>query len=419
MMQEKHEPLDIQLTTLVYGGEALGRLPDGRAVFVPLALPGERVRIQLVEEKRSHARAELLEVLEPSPERITPRCIHFGLCGGCHYQHMPYEAQLEAKTAILSDQLERIGRLHEPPVLPTVPSPSPFNYRNYVQFHLTSQGRLGFHTIQGDALFNLQECHLPESAINTVWPQLDFESDPELERIGLRLGADDDLQIVLEGNDPQPPDFSVEDLPLSAVHLSPAGPLVLAGSEYILIDILQRTFRVSAASFFQVNTRMAEMMVNHVLNLLEKYQPLGPDSTILDVYCGVGLFSAFLAPKVGRLVGIESSPSAVGDFVSNLDEFENVEIYEDLAENVLPQLDMEPKLILVDPPRAGLDRRALDSILSLAPESLVYISCDPATLSRDARRLTKGGYQLLQVTPFDLFPQTYHIESISFWKPGY
>jgi 23S rRNA (uracil1939-C5)-methyltransferase len=416
-MPENPETHDIQLTTLVYGGEALGRLPDRRAVFVPLALPGEIVRIRLVEEKRSHARAELLEVLEPSPERISPRCTHFGLCGGCHYQHMPYKAQLEAKSAILRDQLERIGRLREPPVLSAVPSPLPFNYRNYVQFHLTSLGRLGFHTILGDNLFTLEECHLPEATINTVWPQLDFESIPDLERIGLRLGADEDLQLILEGNDPQPPDFSVEELPLSAVHLSPAGSLVLAGSEYVLIDILDRTFRVSAASFFQVNTCMAEAMVSHVQNHLEKFQTLGPNSTILDVYCGVGLFSAFLAPKAGRLIGIESSPSAVEDFVSNLDEFENVEVYEDTAEAVLPQLNLHPDLILVDPPRAGLDRRALDGILALAPETLVYISCDPATLSRDARRLTAGGYQLLQVTPFDLFPQTYHIESISFWQP--
>ncbi len=416
-MREEPKTYDIQLTTLVYGGEALGRLPDGRAVFVPLALPGETVRVRLVEEKRRHARAELLEVLEPSPERITPRCAHFGLCGGCHYQNMPYSAQLEAKTAILRDQLERIGRLREPHVLPAVPSSLPFNYRNYVQFHLTSQGRLGFHTIQGNALFNLDECHLPVETINTVWPQLDFESIPDLERIGLRLGADDDLQLILEGNDPQPPDFSVEEMPLSAVHLSPAGPLVLAGSEYVLIDILERTFRVSAASFFQVNTRMAEAMVNHVLSRLEKFQPLGPESTVLDVYCGVGLFSAFLALEAGRLIGIESAPSAVEDFISNLNEFENVEIYEDAAEAVLPQLKMHPDLILVDPPRSGLDRRALDGILALEPETLVYISCDPATLSRDARRLTAGGYQLLQVTPFDLFPQTYHIESISFWQP--
>ena len=415
-MQANPKTYQIQLTTLVYGGEALGRLPDGRAVFVPMALPGETVNIRLIEERRNHARAELLEVLEPSPERITPRCAHFGLCGGCHYQHMPYEAQLAAKTAILRDQLERIGRLREPSVLPAVPSPLPFNYRNYVQFHLTSQGRLGFHTILGDSLFELGECHLPEEVLNTVWPQLDFETLPELERIGLRLGVDDDLQLILESSEAQPPEFSVEDLTLSAVHLSAAGPLVLAGSEYVLIDILGRAFRVSAPSFFQVNTLMAEAMVNHVLAHLAILHPLEPDSTVLDVYCGVGLFSAFLAQKAGRLIGVESSTSAVEDFINNLDEFENVEIYEDAAEAVLPQLTLQPDLILVDPPRSGLDRRALDGILALAPETLVYISCDPATLSRDARRLTTGGYQLWQVTPFDLFPQTYHIESISFWQ---
>jgi 23S rRNA (uracil1939-C5)-methyltransferase len=184
----------------------------------------------------------------------------------------------------------------------------------------------------------------------------------------------------------------------------------------VLIDILGRAFRVSAPSFFQVNTLMAEAMVNHVLAHLARLHPLGPDSTVLDVYCGVGLFSAFLAQKAGRLIGVESSTSAVEDFINNLDEFENVEIYEDAAEAVLPQLTLQPDLILVDPPRSGLDRRALDGILALAPETLVYISCDPATLSRDARRLTTGGYQLRQVTPFDLFPQTYHIESISFWQ---
>ena len=415
-MQEKLTTYDIQLTTLVYGGEALGRLPDGKAVFVPLGLPGETVRIRLVEEKRSHARAELVEILDPSSERIAPRCVHFGLCGGCHYQNMPYKTQLDAKTAILRDQLERIGRFADPPVMPAVPSPFPFNYRNYVQFHMTGQGNLGFYTIQGNEIFQVEECHLPEAAINTVWPQLDFEAISGLDRIGLRLGMDDDVQLLLEGTDPQPPEFSVEDLPISAIHISPAGPLVLAGSDYLLIDILDRTFKISAGSFFQVNTAMAEAMVTHVLNHLEQLENIGVDSTVLDVYCGVGLFSAFLAPKVGKLIGIESSSSAVEDFVYNLDEFENVEIYEDKAEAVLPQLNMNPELILVDPPRAGLDRQALDAILELAPKTLIYVSCDPATLSRDARRLTAGGFQLKQATPFDLFPQTYHIESISIFQ---
>ncbi len=137
---------DITLTTLTYGGDAMGRLEDGRAVFVPFGLPGERVRVRLTEEKRSFARAGLVEVLEASPQRITPRCIHFGVCGGCHYQNLPYEEQLKAKTEILRDQLTRIGRIENPPVQDMVASPSPWNYRNHVQFHLTEEGKLGYMT---------------------------------------------------------------------------------------------------------------------------------------------------------------------------------------------------------------------------------------------------------------------------------
>ncbi len=139
---------DVNLTTLTYGGEALGRLPDGRAVFVPFALPGEIARVRLSEERRGFARAELIEILAPAPERITPLCRHFGTCGGCHYQHLPYEAQLNAKTSILKDQLERIGKLENIPIQPIVPSPESFYYRNHIQFHLNQDGRLGFHSMR-------------------------------------------------------------------------------------------------------------------------------------------------------------------------------------------------------------------------------------------------------------------------------
>jgi 23S rRNA (uracil1939-C5)-methyltransferase len=411
------DQFDVALSTLVYGGDALGRLPDGRAVFVPFALPGEKVRVRVVEEKRGHVRAELVEVLQPSPERIAPRCLHFGYCGGCQYQHLPYQAQAQAKAAILRDQLERIGKLPNPPVQPTVPSPQPFYYRNYLQFHLDQNGRLGFHKARSDSVFAIQECHLPEAGIATVWPQLDFEAIPDLERVGLRQGADDEMQLILTSSDLTPPDFTVEDLELSAVHLSEAGALVMAGSERVWMRVGEHEFQVSAGSFFQVNTPMAEAMVQHVLASLERLGKLGPQSIVLDVYCGVGLFSAFLAPKTGRLIGIEEAPSAVEDFIANLDAYDHVEIYEDRAEAVLPHLDLKPQAILVDPPRAGLEPRALDAILALHPEALVYISCDPATLARDARRLTAGGYSLEQITPFDLFPQTAHIESISIWQP--
>lgn len=403
---------ELELSTFAYGGEVLGRLPDGRAVFVPFALPGERVRVRLVEEKPRYARAELLEVLEASPFRSSPLCAHFGVCGGCHYQHMPYQKQLEAKAEILRDQLQRIGKISDPPVKPMVASPRDYYYRNRIQFHITGEGRLGFHERLSGQVFPIEECHLPVDSINQVWPRLEVEPIPGLQRVNLRSGGDEDVLIVLESEDPLLPEFSVEELPVSVAHLGPAGIQVLAGSDHVVMEVLGHLFRVSAESFFQVNTPMAEKLVEHLLTYLN----LEPNDTVLDVYAGVGLFSAFLAPKVERLVAIEAASIACDDFVVNLEEFDNVALYEGTAEEILPILGVQPRLIVVDPPRSGIDKIALDGILHLDPEGLAYVSCDPATLGRDARRLTVGGYRLIQATPFDLFPQTYHIESVSFWE---
>jgi 23S rRNA (uracil1939-C5)-methyltransferase len=186
----------------------------------------------------------------------------------------------------------------------------------------------------------------------------------------------------------------------------------MAGSDHILMRVLGREFKVSAASFFQVNTVMAGKMVEHLLASL----PVSLSTTLLDVYCGVGLFSAFLAPKCGRVIGVEASESACEDFTVNLDEFDNVELYEGEAEDVIPHLEVKPDIVLVDPPRAGLDKAVVDGILKMNPGFIGYVSCDPSTLARDAARLINGGYKLMEVTPFDMFPQTYHIESISLFE---
>jgi 23S rRNA (uracil1939-C5)-methyltransferase len=403
---------EIDFITAVYGGETLGRLPDGRAVFVPFVLPGERGRVRLVEDKKGYARGALMELLRASPERITPRCIHFAICGGCHYQQIDYARQLELKSAVLRDQFTRIAGVAQPPLRACVPAPEAWNYRNGLQFHLNAQGRLGFLAADGSGVMALDECHLPEAALNALWPQLEFEPLPGLERIALRQGADGDALMVLESDGLQVPQLSVEELPVSVVHLGPAGTLVMAGADGVVMEILGRPFRVSAGSFFQVNTAMAEKMVSYLLETL----PLDPGSNLLDLYCGVGLFSAFFAGRCAQVVGVESSGAACADFAANLDEFENVSLYEGEAGQVLPGLEGHFEVALVDPPRAGLERSALDALLRLAPETLVYISCDPATLARDAKRLLAGGYGLEEVTPFDLFPQTYHIESISIFK---
>jgi len=413
-MLDETKTHELTLTTLTYGGDAMGRLADNRAVFVPFGLPGERVHIRLTEERKNFARGEIIEILEPSKDRIQPRCKHFGECGGCHYQNLPYEKQLTAKIEILIDQLKRIGKIENPLIKPMVASPNSWNYRNHVQFSLDKDGKLGyvFPLPMGEGgVRAITECHMPESLINDFWPQLEFESETQIDRVSIRAGVDDDLLIVLESESPEPPELEIE-AGISIAHVYEENTVVIAGNDHIVIRVLDRDFKVSATSFFQVNTAMAEKMVQHLIT----YLPVSPSTTLLDVYCGVGLFSAFFAAKGGRVIGIESSESSCEDFTVNLDEFDNVELYEGFAEEILQHLEIQPDIILVDPPRAGLDKQVIDGILNLNPQMIAYVSCDPSTLARDAARLINGGYKLREVTPFDLFPQTYHIESISIFE---
>jgi 23S rRNA (uracil1939-C5)-methyltransferase len=400
----------LTLDTHTYGGETLGRLADGRAVFVPHTIPSERVRIETVIEKPRYAKAKLLEILKTAPERIPARCPHYTMCGGCHYQHLNYDTQLKIKAEILCDQLKRIGKLEAPTIDITIPSPQSWHYRNHVRFHIASGGRLGFQASHDQGVIPIDECHMLNPAIDQLWSQIDIEAIPGLKHVSIYMGADNDMMLVFESNDPQP--FSMDlELSISVIHRGPKGFLVLAGNDYIITQVRDRNFRVSVGSVFRINPLMAAHMVDHILGGL----PLTPSSTLLNAYAGIGLFSAFLAPQVGHLVAVEASSSSCEDFMINLDEFDNVELYEAPVEQVLSSLKLEPNFILVEPPRSGLTRHALDGVLSLAPEVLVYISNDPSTLGRDARRLTQGNYQLQRITLVDLFPHTYHVDSISFW----
>lgn len=402
---------EVILTTFTYGGDAMGRLPDNRAVFVPFGLPGEKVRVELTQEKKNFARGKIVEILESSPDRVEAKCKHFSQCGGCHYQNLPYEKQLIAKAEILADQLKRIGKIENPPVELMVACPDPWNYRNHMQFSLDRDGKLGFQRANSNRVIPITECHLPESSIGSIWSQLEFEPETNVERVSLRNGVDDDLMLILESRGHEPPELEIE-AGISVTHVFEGNTVVIAGSDHIIMNVLERDFKVSAASFFQINTIMAGKMVEHLMAKL----PVTESTTLLDVYCGVGLFSAFFAPKCKTVIGIESSESSGNDFIVNLDEFDNVELYESNAEDVIPHLEAKPDIVLVDPPRAGLDKAVVDGILKLNPSHIAYVSCDPSTLARDTARLINGGYKLKEVTPFDLFPQTYHIESISIFE---
>ena len=284
MMNEKSNTYTLTPTKFVYGGDAMGRLPDGRAVFIPFAVPGEEVQVRLTEDKKRYARAEILDIIQPAQKRKEePRCPHFGTCGGCHYQHLDYQEQLAVKENILRDQLKRLGGLEDPPVKEILPSPAPWYYRNQVQFHLTPAGELGFVGHDTEEVVSIRECHLLDETLQAVWPTLNIDQVPGLDRVILRSGeGDEDALLVLDSQDPQPVEFEV-DYPISVVHQGPGGRLVLSGDEFTILEVHGFPFVVSAGSFFQVNLPATETLVDHVLEVM----PLSEEKTLLDLYCGV------------------------------------------------------------------------------------------------------------------------------------
>ena len=404
-----NEKFEIELGGASFGGDSVGKLPDGKTIFVPFGITGERVEVEVIEDKRNFARGRITRVLEASPKRITPRCPHFMECGGCHYQHLAYADQLELKKEIVTGQLKRIGKIDEPRVEKIVPSPAQWNYRNTVQFHLSPNGKPGFQRAGARGVVEIRECHLPLPPINDLWPKLELDPRTGIERFSIRCGSDDETLLGLESSQPTPPEFEV-DFPLSVVYLSPEQAFLLSGEDYSLMQVRERTFKVSAGSFFQVNLPQAAAMVEHVLAGLKP----GKNDLLVDAYCGAGLFSAFIAPSLKKVIGIELSESSCNDYAVNLDEFENVELYIGAVEQVLPELKIKPAAVILDPPRAGLDPAALEGLIQSAPRRIAYVSCDPATLARDIQKLVASGYRLESVTPFDLFPQTYHVESVAF-----
>jgi 23S rRNA (uracil1939-C5)-methyltransferase len=406
------EPFTLQLTAIAHGGAALGR-HEGRVIFVPYALPGETVRVEIAEDKGRYAFARLVEVLEPSPDRISPPCPYFGPagCGGCQWQHIDYQAQLRFKAEVVTDQLTRIGKIADPVVHPTLPDSSSWAYRNHAQFHPVPDGGLGFQTGASDEVIPIDECLILHPLLSDLYAILDPDFDlPTLARLSLRVGTETgDRMLIFETTDDLPPSLEI-DLPISCVLLLSDGIHVnLIGDNHILETVAGHTYRISAPSFFQVNTPQAAQLVQQVMAYLD----LQGNETLLDAYCGVGLFTTHLAEDADLVVRVEGAPAAVADLLENTAEQDNVEIIEGPVEAVLPDLDLAFDAAVVDPPRAGVDRFALDALAERGPGRIVYVSCDPATLARDAQRLTRAGYQLVEVQPVDMFPQTYHIESIA------
>ena len=404
--------IQVEVTGMAHGGDALAR-HEGKVIFVPYALPGEEILVELTEEKAKYARAHLLEVITASPQRVEPRCPHFGTCGGCHWQHIAHETQLGLREETLRSQLKRIGHLTDISVKPSLGMSNPWHYRNHVQLHLDEAGRLGFMAAGEHRVVAIQECHIMHQLVADVFAALDLDF-PGLERVSIRAGITTGEQLLILETLGQAAPALEADMPISCVLLLENGtPVTYVGDNYISENVAGRSFRISATSFFQANTAQTEQVLETVRHYLA---PQG-NEVLLDIYCGVGTFGLSLADEVGKVIGIEEGEAAIADARLNSQEMANVQFLQGRVEDLLPDLEEKVDMVVLDPPRQGCHRKALAALLKLAPRKIAYVSCDPATLARDVKGLVQGGYELLEIQPVDMFPQTSHVEAVALLRP--
>ncbi len=406
--------IDIKLEGVAHGGEAFG-WHEGKITFVAYAIPGERVRAEVVQDKKNWARAKLLEILEPSPDRVEPRCVHFGIgkCGGCHWQHISYRKQLELKREIVSEQLRRIGHIEDPPVEAVEQVGPPWNYRNNARFSVTRDGSIGFRKGQSHEVVRIDECHLLHPRINELLRSFEL-SWPNLRGVKIRHGVNtDEDMVVIETDGKEQPEISV-DLPISIVLQAGRDFVPLIGLPYIHEEVNGIRYRISAGSFFQSNTPGAERLVK----LVEEFLEPKPGQTVLDGYAGVGLFSLPLVRSSGQVISIEENPWATEDLAQTAEEMgvDNLSLFEGPVEEVVRAMDQRVDAAVVDPPRSGMGKNVPGDLARLGVRNLVYVSCDPATMARDSGNLRSAGFELVRVRPLDMFPQTFHIESVSLWQ---
>lgn len=428
----------IRIERMTYGADGIGHLENGKTVFVPETCPGDLVEVEIVKDQPRFARGKVTAVIEPSPERVTPPCPYVGQCGGCSWQHIAYDTQLVWKRKSIVDALTRIGKIDgdrvEELVSTCVPSSKQWGYRNKIELEVNRKSKqleLGFHRAGSDDITPIASCLLLPKKFSKVPKALSgalrFASGNEdlgIERVGLRVSMrTGDLEVALwtkTGSFARGPVSKIlrGALPTTSItrvllkgtqkERKVTGVECLSGKGFWQERIGEETLAFSSPSFFQVNTSGAEKLIELVMD------GLSPNSEdwALDLYSGAGTFTIPLAKACEEVSAVESYGSSVRDLRRNLEMCKTAAdvIGGDVARE-LPELE-EVDIVIVDPPRAGLAPEVIDALVETDARKIAYVSCDPATLARDLALFEQTSYRVESITPVDLFPQTYHVESV-------
>jgi 23S rRNA (uracil1939-C5)-methyltransferase len=457
MKHKKGQQIETEISAIAFGGKGLVRI-NGMAIFVDQAIPGDQVLIRITRQKKNYAEARVVELLKASPDRIHPPCVYSGFCGGCRWQFLEYEVQLRYKRQHVRESLQHIGQLKDVQVHPTIPSPQIFGYRNKMEFSCTDRRWLtpdelqypeidkgfgiGLH-VPGTffKVFDTKRCLLQPDLGNHILEDVrKFIESSELPVYGLRSHqgfwrflmlrhsvAEDQWMVNLitafDAHQALQPlaGLLMEKYPqvtavVNNITSRKAGvaigefELKLAGNPTIVDKIGSFEFEISANSFFQTNTPGAAELYETV----KKYAGLSGSETVIDLYSGTGTIPILLSGVAGEVIGLEMISSAVADAENNCrhTQVENCRFVLGDIRETLPLISSRPDVLIIDPPRAGMHQDVAKQVLAMLPERIVYVSCNPATLARDLV-LLKEAYQVQEVQPVDLFPHTYHIESVA------
>ena len=412
----------VQIEKPIYGGAFLARM-EGKATFVPLTLPGEQARVRIVEEKRGYVLAEAEEIVTTAPERVVPGCRHFGVCGGCNYQHANYESQLGFKQAILRETLER-GGVSAPETIDVL-SGKEWQYRNRIRLAFDGAGRVGYRARRSHDLVPISECPIASpllvraaldgsELLRSLKPAIrpaeislfcNAEETELLASIFVRDSAARAFDPLLREWKERVPALRGVELVEEGRAGKPAKAIAQWGAGSLTYRAGGMNYRVDHGAFFQVNRWLVDALVDRVT--------AGRRGGLAwDLFAGVGLFARRLTESFAQVAAVESAPTAVAALAHNLDGSAGTCVKAETLAFLKAHTTAKPELIVVDPPRVGLGAETTSLLSEVGAATIVYVSCDPATLARDLRALIEAGYSLTFVTLADLFPQTFHLESV-------